>query len=369
MVDVLYNDVFSEEIEEWFASNVNGYQLYLTSTKNRLNRVLTTSGWFVSSLQLIASSSVPRKLEKEFETCETFKFEGINEWDKASQVLSDLLNKYQQLTVKSRKIRREIRSKDFTCTEEKIIHIVELNDIKYGFMGTFSELKDVVDYLSKLMPTHRFVSLPKRIWNLSNRVTGILSPEVVAHVFSFFVKEFLNGNNPRVKLEEKVLPEINLFDDPSYKWSPSFSVFDDEGVKTERKELIGDGFVTNYLGTIFSKYGKPGNARGYLPLPDYFTLVLNGGDWKLDELIEDTKEGVLVNGVKRTELVDGSVRIMPKVVKTLKGEEIKVREIAIPFQELLSLNGATKDLLSTIVDESHGAVVPYIRIPIRLMMY
>lgn len=367
-MDILYADTLGEEIEEWNASNIKGFLLYSTSERNRLNRVLTENGWVVSSLQ-IPYSVESIKAQKEFEECGSFVYNGLSAWDKVYEILSDLLNKYPGISVKSRKVKRDIDRQNVKCVEEKEVHIVEIGDLKYGFMGSLYELKDVVDYLYKVFLSQKVSFYQKRVWTLSNRIQAILSPDIVAYIFNFFVKEFLNGSSPKVKLDEKILNEINISDDPLYKWSPSFSTFDDEGVKTKKKELIGDGFVVNYLGTIYSKHGNPGNARGYVPAPDYFTLLIEGGDWKLNELIEDTKEGVLVSGVRRAELVDNSIRIVPKSVRTLKGEELKIREIAVPYQDLLSINAMTKDVLSVPIDESHGVVAPYVRMNIRVILY
>ncbi|TRM77273.1 peptidase U62, partial [Sulfolobus sp. D5] len=148
---------------------------------------------------------------------------------------------------------------------------------------------------------------------------------------------------PAFKINEKIFGEITIYDNPLNPFSHSFSYFDDEGVRTRKKELIGDGIIINYLGTLTSKFGNAGNARGLLPKPDYFTLEFKTGDWKLDEMIQESKGSYLAIGVKRSEMVQNSVRIYPRSVIKVGEGRVFIREVAIPLQDLLSIDAITRE--------------------------
>jgi TldD protein len=78
--------------------------------------------------------------------------------------------------------------------------------------------------------------------------------------------------------------------------------YDDEGVKAQRKYAIEKGKFVGYLMSreTASKVGQTRSngcmrAEGYkLPIIRMTNVSLEPGDWKYDELIEDTKDGILM---------------------------------------------------------------------------
>jgi len=98
---------------------------------------------------------------------------------------------------------------------------------------------------------------------------------------------------------------ITFVDDPTIT-STSRRSYDHEGVPTRRNVLIKDGVFKTYLhNTSTAKRFKTKTTASAGPLiptayamaaqPLPFHPVLTPGDWKLDEIIEDTKRGLYLN--------------------------------------------------------------------------
>jgi TldD protein len=112
-------------------------------------------------------------------------------------------------------------------------------------------------------------------------------------------------------LGKKVTTEsLSVVDDPSVK-TPAWCAYDSEGVEARRKSLIFNGTVKGCIHnreTAAAFQIEPnGGARSpsyrFIPMPRMSNTYIESGDWNLDEIIEDTKEGVYVIG-GLTPLVD-----------------------------------------------------------------
>ena len=108
------------------------------------------------------------------------------------------------------------------------------------------------------------------------------------------------------KLGKKVASgQVTLIDDPLLD-STSRRSFDHEGVPARKNALISEGVLKTYLhSTSTSKRFKTKttanagplipNASGSPGQPIAFHPVIQPGDWKKDEMIEDTKRGLYLN--------------------------------------------------------------------------
>lgn len=99
--------------------------------------------------------------------------------------------------------------------------------------------------------------------------------------------------------------EVTFLDDPTMD-STSRTAFDHEGVPARRNVLIRDGVLKTYLhNTSTAKRFKTRTTASAGPLiptehslaaqPIPFHPVLKAGDWTVDEMIADTKRGLLLN--------------------------------------------------------------------------
>lgn len=344
-----------------------GYSIVSYERSYSLNRALINGRWIVYRGEKGKDIQQPMK---EFEICDSYIHESIKSWIDKDQYLSILdkidLKEGYNIKLESKKITKVIEIKDIKeCIEEKVVNSIKYNDTNFSYTGNPKDIPSIIEYLKGIGTQ----TPAKNVLTESGKLTFIVDPEILGTVLHYLLADFLNGNMPKFKLNEKILGEITIYDNPLNLFSPSFSVFDDEGVKTKKKEIIGDGIVTNYLGTLTSKYGEPGNARGILPKPDYFSIEVKNGDWSLNELLEESKGSYIAIGSKKSELIKNSIRITPRTVIKIGQGPLFFREIAFPLQDLLTIDAITKETRGVFIDENHGGVLPYVRMKARAMIY
>jgi len=129
--------------------------------------------------------------------------------------------------------------------------------------------------------------------------SALLSPLVLA----FNGKTVLEGASPlKDKLGEQVFDKkLSLWDDATIAYGVGSYPFDDEGVSSQRLPLVANGVVANFLydlqtaalaGTQSTGNGQ--RAGGGFPSPAISSLILNGGDVSFQAMVEDMKEGLVV---------------------------------------------------------------------------
>jgi PmbA protein len=99
------------------------------------------------------------------------------------------------------------------------------------------------------------------------------------------------------KINEKVACEkLSIYDDPTTTRSPGYSRFDDEGIRTYRKDIIEKGILKTYLHnlTTAKKFNteSTGNAGLIVPIP--WTIFINEGDMKEEEILKELGNGLLI---------------------------------------------------------------------------
>jgi len=136
--------------------------------------------------------------------------------------------------------------------------------------------------------------------------SALLSPLVLA----FNGKSVLEGASPlKDKLGEQVFDKkLSLWDDATIAYGVGSYPFDDEGVSGQRLPLVTNGVVTNFLydlqtaalaGTQSTGSGQ--RAGGGFPRPDISSLILSGGNVSFQAMVEDMKEGLIVEQVMGAE--------------------------------------------------------------------
>ncbi|KER10616.1 MAG: peptidase C69 [[Candidatus Thermochlorobacteriaceae] bacterium GBChlB] len=101
---------------------------------------------------------------------------------------------------------------------------------------------------------------------------------------SFFAKK--GGGN---KIGEQIVDErVNIYADPQHPEIPS-SPFVGDGRAREKMMLVEKGVVKNLF---YSRYWAEKQGKKAIPPPG--GVVMQGGDASLDDLIKDTKRGILV---------------------------------------------------------------------------
>jgi PmbA protein len=129
--------------------------------------------------------------------------------------------------------------------------------------------------------------------------SALLSPIVLA----FNGKTVFEGASPlKDKLGEQVFDKrLSLWDDATIAYSLGSYPCDDEGVPGRRLPLVTNGLVSNFfydLQTAASagtqSTGNGGRAGGGFPRPAISSLIISGGDVSFEEMVEDMKEGLIV---------------------------------------------------------------------------
>ena len=121
--------------------------------------------------------------------------------------------------------------------------------------------------------------------------------------------------------------------------------FDDEGVLAKEKCLIDDGKIISYLHTRESafKFGEEplGNGRGIFTIPKAFqtNLFVERGDWAFDEMVEETREGFVAEGLVKAEIQNEVITVYPEICWYIKNGEIVcpaiINCIRIPVRDAL----------------------------------
>lgn len=109
------------------------------------------------------------------------------------------------------------------------------------------------------------------------------------------------------KLGQKIGAQaLNVIDDPTMEGSLGWYEYDDEGIKSQRKQLVKDGILINHMhsretASIFD--AEPNSSMratsySFMPLIRMACTCIEGGDWDPQEMIKDVKHGYLVSNMK-----------------------------------------------------------------------
>ena len=132
--------------------------------------------------------------------------------------------------------------------------------------------------------------------------SALLSPLVLA----FNGKAVLEGASPlKDKLGEQVFDKkLSLWDDATVAYGVGSYPFDDEGVPSQRLPLVTNGIVANFLYDLqtaaLAGTHSTGNGQrvgGGFPSPAISSLILERGDVSFQAMVEDMKEGLIVEQV------------------------------------------------------------------------
>lgn len=150
----------------------------------------------------------------------------------------------------------------------------------------------------------------------SDHYSIIFEPYSVGELLAFVVASNFNfksfsemkscfSNN----FEESIAVEkLSLVDDPHIPEGIGTKSFDDEGMQTQRKNLIENGIFKNMFSNLFDSYkegkqssgnaSRPGSPMGRssepIPMSSPHNLKINPGKISQEDMIKDTKHGLLV---------------------------------------------------------------------------
>lgn len=199
---------------------------------------------------------------------------------------------------------------------------------------------------SKPAPAGKYVCI------LDNKMTGLLAHEAIGHACE--ADAILAGASVlEGRLGQEVATEeVTLIDDPTIESTFGHFSHDWEGVRSRRHVLIDRGVLSEYLHSLesSSRMGTEPNGAcrahtyGSLPIVRMSNTFIGPGGWDRDELVEDTREGLLFQGSQYGYVEPSKGQFM---FKCDEAYEIKDGELGQRYRDA-SLSGVILDVLNSV---------------------
>jgi len=170
----------------------------------------------------------------------------------------------------------------------------------------FSGIDDLADrVIWQLEMAKRKAAVSTKLLPVIFTPNGVASALLSPLVLAFNGKSVLEGASPlKDKLGEQVFDKkLSLWDDATIAYGVGSYPFDDEGVSSQRLPLVTNGVVMNFLYDLqtaaLAGTQSTGNGQraGGFPRPDISSLILSRGDVSFQAMVEDMKEGLIVEQV------------------------------------------------------------------------
>ncbi|AIF68660.1 TLDD - like protein [Palaeococcus pacificus DY20341] len=162
------------------------------------------------------------------------------------------------------------------------------------------------------------------------------------------------------KLGEKIaVEELTVVDDPTLKGKFGSYIYDDEGVKAKRVEIIKNGVLNEYLldreTAAYLELEPNGHGRAqsynYQPLVRMSNTYIEPRDWSFEEMLGEVKRGLYLIGDKggEVDIANGTFMFGAKEGYLIENGEIKahIRDVALSgkiLDVLKNIKAIGKDL-------------------------
>lgn len=185
--------------------------------------------------------------------------------------------------------------------------ILWVDDSESSCRPTLMEIGGLVDRVTwQLELARRRATVSTKVLPVIFTPHGVVSALLSPLILAFNGKTVLDGASPlKDKIGEQVFDkELSLWDDATVPYGVGSCPFDDEGVPGQRLPLVTNGAVANFLydlqtaasaGTRSTGNGR--RAGGGFPSPSISSLVIEKGDVSFHAMVEDMKEGLVVEEV------------------------------------------------------------------------
>jgi TldD protein len=154
-----------------------------------------------------------------------------------------------------------------------------------------------------------------------------------------------------------------VYDDPTVPKTFGFYRYDDEGVKAEKKVLIEKGVLKGHMQSreTAAEFGVAPNAGmraitfEYIPLIRMSNTFFAHGDWRYEEMLEETKRGYLVISMKHPSIDDQRYNW---TISAQEGYEISNGELTTHLRDVQLTSTAPKFFKSIDAASKKGEIHP-----------
>ncbi|MFX1295454.1 MAG: TldD/PmbA family protein [Promethearchaeota archaeon] len=188
---------------------------------------------------------------------------------------------------------------------------------------------------------------------IDNTLTGVFVHEAFGHASE--ADAVLSGGSILAdKIGNQVgLEMVTIVDDPKLKGKFGYYPYDSEGVPSQKTILVENGILKNYLHSLETASRldtqPSGNARAQnyqsVPIVRMSNTYFQAGTWRLEELLEEVKEGLFLEGwtYGYTNPVNGSFTFKCKQAYRIENSEQSelLRDAGISGMTLEILNQIT----------------------------
>jgi TldD protein len=183
-------------------------------------------------------------------------------------------------------------------------------------------------------------------------LTGVFVHEALGHACE--ADAIIGGDSVlEGMLGKRIASEkIDIFDDPTRKGAFGSFIYDDEGVRGRKKQLVKEGVLKCFIQTRTTAHrlgARPnGGARAESysarPLVRMSNTFMGGGDHVFEELVEDIRFGVFAKGSRggQVDTAKGSFQFNAQ-----EAFLIEKGEVTAPLRDL-SLSGLTLQILNDV---------------------
>ncbi|MBN1762434.1 MAG: TldD/PmbA family protein [Methanomicrobia archaeon] len=187
---------------------------------------------------------------------------------------------------------------------------------------------------------------------MDHRLTGVFMHEALGHAAEadhvLYGESILKG-----KLDAEIAYEgLTVADDPTIEASHGYYRYDDEGMRSNRTEIIKDGVLASYLhsretaGRLDAEPTANARAADYsdLPIVRMSNTVIEAGDWQFDEMRAGIKFGIYAKGMRggQVDTVKGEFQFSAEEAFLIENGTLTKR------LKNVSLSGRTLDVLQSI---------------------
>jgi len=166
------------------------------------------------------------------------------------------------------------------------------------------------------------------------------------------------------KIGDKIGSEyFTVYDDPTVPGTLGYYLYDDEGVKAKRKILAEKGVLKSHMqsretAAVFDVEPNAGMRAitfEYIPLIRMSNTFFADGDWKSEEIVEETKHGYLVSAYRHPSIDD---KRFNWTISAHEGYEIKNGKLTTHLRDIALTSTAPRFFQSIDAASKNGEIAP-----------